>query len=56
VGGDVIDECSGKWSNHLVGMEAGRPPNVASKYQPNGDREMYVDTVKFKNFVAKTFN
>jgi hypothetical protein len=39
VGGDVIDECSGKWSNHLVGMEDGRPPNVASKYQPNGDRE-----------------
>jgi hypothetical protein len=39
VGSDVREECSGKWSDHLDRMEDSRPPNVASKYQPNGDRQ-----------------
>jgi hypothetical protein len=41
IGSGRTDICSGNWSNNLDRMEYGTPPNVASKYQPNGDRQRY---------------
>jgi hypothetical protein len=45
VGRDITDECGGKWSNHVDRMQYGRPPNVASQYQSNADRQRCRETL-----------